>query len=205
MFLFCMNTNPHLEIIIGTMFSGKSTELIRRVNRYEVAGKKVQLFKPTVDDRYSVDYVASHDGLMKEVFHVRNVEELKKAYNPLTEVLGIDEPQFLESEIIDVCQKHVNNGGICVAAFLLKDCFDNFFKFNDGKRDTSEFVRIADHVTYLRAICTYRDNGDICGQEATRVQRFGLDGKPDLITSPVKQVGGKKDYAPRCRKHYQFI
>ena len=199
-----MNTNPHLEIIVGTMFSGKSTELIRRVNRYEVAGKKVQLFKPAIDNRYSADYVTSHDGLKKEVFRVNGVEELEEAYNHLTEVLGIDEPQFLESRIIDVCQRHVDNGGICVVALLLKDFRDNFFRFKDGNKDTSEFLRIADQVTYLKAICTYKDDGDICGQEATRVQRFGDDGKPVPLDAPLIVVGAKERYAPRCRKHYQF-
>ena len=199
-----MNTKPHLEIIVGTMFCGKSTELIRRVNCYEVVGKKVQLFKPFEDNRYSTDHVASQDGLMKEAICVKSTDELKEKYNPSIEILGIDELQFFKSEIIDLCRKHVNLGGICVVASLLKNCFDDYFKFDDGEKDTSELVRIADYVTYLKAICTYRNNGDICGQEATRVQRFGLDGKPDSIYSPVKQVGGKKEYAPRCRDHYQF-
>ncbi len=201
-----MNTEPHLEIIIGTMFSGKSTELIRRVNRYEVAGKKVQLFKPILDDRYSRDHVASHDGLKRTVTYVYDLDDLKRKYEPSIGVLGVDEPQFLESGIVDFTEEHVRRGGIAVVSPLLKDFLDNYFVFKDGKLDTSEFVRRADHVTYLKALCTYQvenSQDNVCGDEATRVQRF-IDGKVAPPDSPLVLVGGKEAYAPRCRKHYQF-
>ena len=92
-----MNTRPHLEIIIGTMFSGKSTELIRRINRYEIAGKTVQLFKPTIDDRYSLEHVTSHDGLKRDVTYVKDMNDLYGHLDAKKDVLGIDEIQFLES------------------------------------------------------------------------------------------------------------
>ena len=198
-----MNIAAHLEIIIGTMFSGKSTELIRRVNRYEVAGKKVQLFKPMLDDRYSLEHVASHDGLKRNVTYVKDLDDLKRKYEPSIGVLGVDEPQFLESGIVDFCEEHVQRGGISVVSLLLKDFLDNYFKFKDGHGDTSEFIRRADHVTYLKALCTYKTQDDICGNEATRVQRF-IDDAVALPNSPLVMVGGKEAYAPRCREHFKF-
>ena len=201
-----MDIEPHLEIIIGTMFSGKSTELIRRVNRYEVAGKKVQLFKPAIDARYSLNHVSSHDGLKKEVTYITDLAHLKTKYDPAKEILGIDEPQFLESGIVDFTEEHVHRGGIGVVSLLLKDFLDNYFKFKDGKKDTSEFIRRADHVTYLKALCTARsqqDQPEVCGREATRVQRF-IDGKVAPPDSPLVLVGGKEAYEARCREHYQF-
>lgn len=198
-----MNAEPHLEIIIGTMFSGKSTELIRRVNRYEVAGKKIQLFKPAIDSRYSVNHVSSHDDLKKEAVYVTDLDDLKKRYDPTKEILGIDEPQFLESGIVDFAEEHVRRGGITVVSLLLKDFLDNYFKFKDEKGDTSEFIRRADQVIYLKALCTFKQDDLVCGHEATRVQRF-LEGKVAPPDSPLVQVGGTEAYAPRCRKHYQF-
>ena len=187
------------------MFSGKTKRLIKRIRQYEKAGNRVQVFEPKKAIRYDPEHIVSHDGLKRKAFHVENVEELRGIYNPSIKIMGLDEPELFESEIVDFCIEHVNNGGICVAAFLLKDCFDNFFKFKDRKKDTSEFVRVADIVTYLKtARCNYEDNGIICNVESTRVQRFGLDGKPDSIDSPLVLVGAKERYAPRCRKHYQF-
>ena len=201
-----MNISPHLEIIIGTMFSGKSTELIRRVNRYEVVRKKVQLFKPSSDTRYSQNHVASHDGMTKEVIDVTDLADLMGKYDPAKMILGIDESQFLESGVVDFTEEHVRRGGIAVVSLLLKDFLDNYFVFKDGKLDTSEFIRRADHVTYLKALCKYQvgdSEDDVCGNEATRVQRF-IDGQVAPPDSPLVLVGGKGVYAPRCREHFKF-
>ena len=198
-----MNTNPHLELIIGTMFSGKSTELIRRVNRYEIAGYEIQLFKPAMDKRYSQEYVTSHDGLQKEVEFIQGLAEMEKRVRPTTEVLGIDEVQFMESDVVNFCDAYAQDGKIVVASGLLKDFQDKYFIFKDKLKDMSALLRIADHVTYLKAICTYQEELAICGNEATRVQRV-IDGKVAPADSPTVKVGGKKDYAPRCRKHFQF-
>ncbi len=198
-----MNTIPHLEIIVGTMFSGKSTELIRRINRYEIAGKKVQVFKPALDRRYSLSHVYSHDGLQKKVHNVRDMDELKRLYDPQIKVLAVDESQFLESEIVDFCEQHVIDGGISVVGLLLKDFRDNYFRFKGGKYDTSEFIRRADHVVYLKALCTFKLGEEICGEEATRVQRL-IESTVAPKDSPLVLVGGKEAYEPRCRQHYQF-
>ena len=199
-----MNTRPHLEIIIGTMFSGKSTELIRRINRYEIAGKTVQLFKPTIDDRYSLEHVTSHDGLKRDVTYIKDMDELYGHLDSKIDVLGIDEIQFLESVVVELCNQYANDGGIVVVSGLLKDFRDEYFPFKDGKKNMGDLLCDADHVTYLKAICTYKDNGKkICGNEATRVQRF-IDEEVADYDSPVIQVGGTEAYAPRCRNHFQF-
>ena len=200
-----------LEVIAGTMFSGKSTELIRRVNRYEISGLKAQLFKPAIDNRYDVKYVASHDGLTKKVIPVQDFADLRKKYNSKIEVLGVDEPQFLESSIVDLCEEHAQRGGIAIVALLLKDFKDNYFRFKDGRYDASEFLRRADWIISLSAICTHQENNptqnpeknQTCGRDATRVQRF-VNGQVAPADSPLVLVGQKEAYAPRCREHYVF-
>ncbi len=190
-----------LELIIGTMFSGKSTELIRRINRYEIAGRNVQLFKPALDDRYGRSHIASHDGLKRHVEYVSSAKEILDILDDATRVVGIDEVQFFSSDVIDICEGMANTGRIVVASGLLKDFRDDYFAFRDGQRDMSHFVRAADYMIYLKAICTFESNGEICGREATRVQRF-IDGKVAPSDSPIIVVGGKESYAPRCREHF---
>ena len=173
-----------LELIIGTMFSGKSTELIRRINRYEIAGRNVQLFKPALDDRYGRSHIASHDGLKRHVEYVSSAKEILDILDDATRVVGIDEVQFFSSDVIDICEGMANTGRIVVASGLLKDFRDDYFAFRDGQRDMSHFVRAADYMIYLKAICTFESNGEICGREATRVQRF-IDGKVEPSDSPM--------------------
>ncbi len=198
-----MNSTPHLELIIGTMYSGKSTELIRRVRRYEIAGLKCQLFKPAIDDRYGLDHVASHDDVRKEARYVKDIREIEQVLESDSRVIGIDEVQFLESAVVDFCNYQANQGRIVVAAGLLKDFLDKPFSFKDEKRTMADLVPFADHITYLKSICTYKDNGSICGHEATRVQRYVND-EVAPKNSPLVQVGGKESYAPRCREHFHF-
>ncbi len=193
-----------ITAIVGTMFSGKSTELIRLLKRLEISGYKIQLYKPSIDDRYSKQNVSSHDKLEFPATIVNSYEDLEKKYNPNVKVLGIDEIQFLESDVLSLLERHVMEyNGIVVVSGLLKDFKDDYFKFKDGKKDMSELIRIADDVVYLKAICTYKENGEICGREATRVQRL-IDGKVAPKDSPLILVGSTESYVPRCRDHYHF-
>jgi thymidine kinase len=201
------NTLPHLEVIAGTMFSGKSTELIRRCNSYEVLGFKVQLFKPSIDDRYSQDHVQSHDGLKKSVNYVTNLNDLKEKYDNSVDVVGIEEVQFLESGIVDFAEYLVDEGKKIVAmAGLLKNFKDEYFSFSDGKLNMADLVRRADFPTLLTAYCTFR-NGDLkarpCGNHATRVQRF-VSGDVAPFDADEVLVGGQEAYEPRCREHFNF-
>ncbi len=193
-----------LELIVGTMFGGKSTELIRRITRYEIVGMTVQVFGPSIDTRYSKDRITSHDKLQREANYVRSVQELEDKLSLSTQVIGIDEVQFFESSIIETCERYANRGKIVIAAGLLKDFRDEYFPFSDGKKSMSNMLKAADTSTILTAICNAKNgNGEICGSDATRVQRF-IDGQVAPYDSPVVQVGGKESYAPRCRQHYQF-
>ena len=206
-----IKNEARLEVIVGPMFSGKSTELIRRVKRYEIVGRKVQVFGPSIDTRYGRDNITSHDQLQLQANYVGSVQELEARVSPHTQVIGIDEVQFFESTIVDACEEYARQGKIVLAAGLLKDFRDQYFSFKDGKRTMSDLLRVTDITTFLTAICDAKNgDGEICGSEATRAQRF-LDGQVASYDSPLVQVGGKEKndsndftYAPRCRRHYQF-
>ncbi len=195
-----MLTEHGLTLITGTMFSGKSTELIRRIKRLEAADYPAQLFKPRIDDRYDLEHVTSHDGFKKRAVYVNSVDEIIANLKEETRVIGIDEIQFLESQVVQFCDQQAQNKIILVAA-LLKNFQDNYFPFRDGKLDTSDLLRIADHVVYLNAICTYQERGQRCRKSATRVQRF-VGGKIAPFDDPLVKVGGKEAYEPRCREHF---
>ncbi len=193
-----------LELIVGTMFGGKSTELIRRVKRYEIVGRNVQVFGPSIDTRYGQDSITSHDKMQREANYISSAQELEQHLSPDTQVIGIDEVQFFDSSIIETCEKYANQGKIVIAAGLLKDFRDEYFPFKGGKKNMSDLLRVADTTTLLTAICDAKNgSGEICGSDATRVQRY-INGEVAPHDSPVVLVGGKQDYAPRCRQHYQF-
>jgi len=193
-----------LELIVGTMFAGKSTELIRRATSYQGEGLQVQLFKPSIDNRYAENYIASHDGLKMPAYNVASVAEMMTQTHPYAEVIGIEETQFFESGIIEACQQYVSQGKIVIAAGLLKDFRDEAFAFKDGTKTMMDLFLTTDHVTILTAICkAQNERGEECKGAASHVQRF-IDGQVAPYDSPVVQVGGKEDYAPRCRQHYQF-
>lgn len=193
-----------LEVIAGTMFGGKSSELIKRIRRHEIIGRRVQVFGPNIDTRYGKDCITSHDQLQKEATYVNSAKELEEKMSPSTQVIGIDEIQFFESQIIETCELYANQGKIVIAAGLLKDFRDQYFPFRDEIKDMADLLKAADTISILSAICNAKNgNGEICGNGATRVQRF-IDGKVAPYDSPVVLVGGKESYAPRCRQHYQF-
>ncbi|MBI4441695.1 thymidine kinase [Candidatus Woesearchaeota archaeon] len=195
-----MKKEGRLEVITGTMFSGKSTELIRRLNRYEISGLRTILYKPAIDTRYAETAVASHDKLMRQAIPVSTMEEIRMHLSDKTEVLGFDEAQFLPSDIVPFCHEQAQYGRIVIASFLLKNFRDEAFPFMDGKRTVLDLMTIADSITSMTAICTYRET-ETCGRDASRVQRL-QDGKPVPYDSPVVLVGGKESYEPRCRLHF---
>ena len=199
-----MQKEARLEVIAGTMFGEKSSELIRRIKRHEILGREVQVFGPSIDTRYGKNSITSHDQLKREASYVSSARELEEILSPAAQVIGIDEIQFFESPIIETCERYAGQGKIVIAAGLLKDFRDEYFPFRDGNKTMSDLLKAADITTILTAICDAQDEaGEICGNDASRVQRF-LDGQVAPYDSPVVQVGGKESYAPRCRQHYQF-
>ena len=182
-----------LEVIVGNMFGGKSTELIRRVNRYKIT-KEYQLFKNNIDTRYK--NIASHDGMQLPATYVGSVAELEEKTNPKAEVIGIDEVQFFESSVINLCRKYVSQGRIVIVAGLLKDFRNQYFPFQDKVKNMSDFLLVADTLDFYTAICVAKNSQEeTCGREASRIQR--LTGEENTV-----KVGDERDYAPKCWEHY---
>src|SRR4051795_4109970 len=107
-----------LEVICGSMFSGKTEELIRRLKRAQIARQRVQVFKPRIDNRYAVEQVASHDGLLHHAVAVSNTAELEAALDPAATVIAIDEVQFFDWQVIDFCRALADRGMRVIVAGL---------------------------------------------------------------------------------------
>ncbi|WP_457742350.1 thymidine kinase [Thermococcus sp.] len=184
-----------LEVITGPMFAGKTSELIKRIERQAYAKRKVALFKPSIDNRYSRSDVVAHNGLRYRAYVVPTSEEGVKRIVDITvknnlDVIGVDEVQFFPMEIVETLNELANRGVYVIASGLNLD-----FKAEPFPVMKELLVR-ADNIVYLTAVCT------VCGRPATRSQRL-IDGKPAPRDSPVIMVGGKESYEARCRLHHK--
>jgi thymidine kinase len=179
-----------LELVVGSMFSGKSEELIRRVKRAVIARRAVQVFKPLIDDRYGVEVVRSHDGDSFVAEPVRSSTEILERLAPETTVVGIDEAQFFDAGIVEVCRRLVQGGRRVICAGLDLDFRGEPF----GPVPT--LLAIAEHVDKLQAICV------VCGEPGTRTQRI-VNGVPAYYDDPVILIGAKESYEARCRSCHQ--
>ena len=178
-----------IEVITGSMFCGKTDELIRRLRRAKIARQEIQVFKPQVDKRYSVDKVTSHAG---SEFKAEPVEQAKQILDLLqseTTVVGIDEAQFFDPQVVEVCRQLANNGVRVIVAGLDTDFRGEPF----GVMPT--MMAIAERVDKLHAICM------ICGGLASRTQRI-INGEPAKYSDPVVVVGASELYEARCRAHH---
>jgi len=189
-----MHPGGFLEVITGPMFAGKTTELIKRVERQAFAKRKVALFKPAIDTRYSTEEVVAHNGLSYGAYVVPTSEEGVELIREITlreglEVIGVDEVQFFSMSIVKALNELADSGVYVIASGLNLD-----FK-GDPFPVTKELLARADNIVYLTAVCT------VCGRPATRSQRL-IDGKPAPKNSPVIQVGGRESYEARCREHH---
>ncbi len=188
--------------IAGCMFSGKSEELLRRVDRSEIAGHNVMVFKPAIDDRWGKrGSVCSHAGSEHVAVSISNPEEILMFMNGSSELgikphmVAIDEIQFMGPKIVPVIQELLEmNIEVCFAGLPLDFRGEPF-----GSMPT--LLALADDIARLTAICTYKDNGEICGEDATRTQRLVND-EPALYTDPIIKVGAEEAYAPRCPEHH---
>lgn len=180
-----------IELVCGSMFSGKTEELLRRIRRAEIARKKVQLFKPTIDNRYGLVRVASHDGLAREdAIVVCNAEDVLRRLEVDTEVVAVDEVQFFDETIADVCDHLADRGLRVIAAGLDQDFRGEPF----GPMPL--LLARAERVDKLHAICV------ACGASASRTQRL-IDGRPARYDDPVILVGGSESYEARCRNCHE--
>jgi thymidine kinase len=178
-----------IEVVTGCMFSGKSEELIRRIKRAKIARQKVQVFKPSIDTRYSVVEVVSHAGEKVEALPVSSTKELLERIEEDTEVIGIDEAQFFDTEIVDALRKIAKSGKRVIVAGLDMDFRGEPFG------PMPYIMAIADEVLKLHAICT------VCGEDATMTQRI-INGEPASYNDPVIMIGASESYEARCKLHH---
>ena len=176
-----------IEVICGSMFSGKSEELIRRVRRVQIAKKKIQAFKPTMDSRYAVQYIYSHNGTKVEAINITEPKEILERIESDTEVIAIDEAQFYEDDIVRVCQKLADQGKRVIVAGLDQDFRGEPFG------PIPKLLAVAEYINKLQAICM------VCGNTASRTQRL-VNGQPAKYSDPTILIGAKESYEARCRK-----
>ncbi|MFL5606721.1 MAG: thymidine kinase [Gemmatimonadaceae bacterium] len=176
-----------IEVVCGVMFSGKSEELIRRVRRALIAKKRVQVFKSHLDERYSGLYhVSSHDGRTVQAVPVDSPEQIARELLPETQVIAIDEAQFLPIGIVDLATDLATRGLRVILAGT-----DTDFR-GEPFGPMPQLLAVAEQVDKLHAICV------LCGNPASRNQRL-IDGRPARYDSPVIMVGSAESYEARCR------
>lgn len=175
-----------VEVICGGMFAGKTEELIRRVRRAQIAKQKVQVFKPALDDRYTVEKVTSHTGIHFEATPVRETKDILDLVEDGTTVVAIDEAQFFDWTIADVCKALADRGLRVIVAGLDMDFRGEPFG------PVPLLMAQAEEVDKLHAICV------VCGAEASRTQRL-INGRPASYDDPVILVGAEEVYEARCR------
>ncbi|MGC9522410.1 MAG: thymidine kinase [Anaerolineae bacterium] len=179
-----------IEVICGSMFSGKTEELIRRLRRAEIARQRIQVFKPAVDVRYADKAIASHNGLQLNALPVEDGEALLRELDPEADVVAIDEVQFFEDDLVEICNELAEQGKRVICAGLDMD----FRGVPFGP--IPQLLAIAEKVDKLQAICV------VCGRPASRTQRL-IEGRPACYEDPVLLVGASEVYEARCRKHHQ--
>jgi thymidine kinase len=177
------NTNPKkgwIEVICGSMFSGKTEELIRRIRRAQIAKQKVEIYKPIIDNRYSTEKVVSHDAKEIHSVPIRSSSEILQLLNA-ADVVAVDEAQFFDEEILNVCLQLANQGVRVIVAGLDKDYLGNPFG------PMPALMASAEYVTKVHAVCVR------CGSLANFSHRISAD--DSLIV-----LGEKNNYEPLCRE-----
>lgn len=178
-----------VEIITGSMFCGKTDELIRRLRRATIARQKVQVFKPAIDVRYSEQKVTSHAGSAYDAIPIHHSSELMQHLEEDTTVVGIDEAQFFDFGLVSVVQTLADRGIRVIVAGL-----DTDFR-GEPFGPMPVLMAQAERVDKLNAICM------ICGGMASRTQRL-VNGEPAHYNDPVVIVGASELYEARCRQHH---
>lgn len=178
-----------IEVITGSMFSGKTEELLRRLRRADIAGQEVVAFKPAIDDRYGETTIGSHNGRQWDARIVPNegdeVWELYDRYDG-AEVVAIDEANFFSAELVEVCQTLASDGARVIASGI-----DQTFR-GEPFDPVPRLMAVAEYVDKLQAICS------VCGEPATRNQRL-IDGEPAHEDDPTILVAAEESYEARCR------
>ncbi len=168
-----------IEVVCGPMFSGKSEELIRRLRRAEIAKQKVAIFKPQIDDRYATGHIVSHSAQRLPSIPVTSSAEILQMAQD-AQVIGIDEAQFFDNDLVDVCQSLADQGKRVIVAGLDQDYRGKPFE------PIPQLLAIAEYITKTLAICMQ------CGNPAGRTQRLSSDAERVI-------VGAADIYEARCR------
>ena len=179
-----------IEVICGSMFAGKTEELIRRINRIHYAKKSIIVFKPVIDNRYDSKAVVSHSKKKVDSIPVASSNEILEHIKELPYAVAIDEAQFFDEGLIDVVERLANSGVRVIIAGL-----DMTFK-GEPFGIMTEILCRAEYVTKLQAIC------QVCGAPATRTQRI-IDGRPADYDDPIILVSASEKYEARCRHCHQ--
>lgn len=179
-----------VEVICGSMFCGKTEELIRRLRRARIAKQEVQVFKPVIDNRYDHKKVTSHSGLDVDAQPVDSSEDILAQMETSTTVVGIDEVQFFDDGIVDVVEALAEEGIRVIVTGLDMDFRGEPFGC------MPDLMARAEKVDKLQAICM------VCGESASRTQRL-VNGTPAHYDEPIVVVGAQEMYEARCRKHHQ--
>ncbi|KUP04184.1 thymidine kinase [Bacillus coahuilensis p1.1.43] len=188
--MYLMKHTGWVEVICGSMFSGKSEELIRRVRRTQFAKQSLMVFKPKVDNRYSEESVVSHNGTSVMAKPVEHSSVILDTVTADIDVVAIDEVQFFDENIVNVVEKLANTGHRVILAGLDQDFRGEPFG------PMPALMAIAEQVTKLQAVCA------VCGSPASRTQRL-INGDPACYDDPIILVGASEAYEPRCRHHHE--
>jgi thymidine kinase len=175
------DTHGWIEVIVGSMFSGKSEELIRRLRRAQIARQRVQIFKPQIDTRYASDHIVSHSEMRIASEVVASARALLERVEPHTEVVGVDEGQFFDHDLPDVCNTLADGGKRVIVAGLDQDYLGQPFE------PMPQLLAIAEYITKTLAICM------VCGNPANHTQRLVPSGDRVLL-------GAQGTYEARCRR-----
>ena len=191
-FLYHQYKEGWIEAISGCMFAGKTEELIRRIHVLSFAKKRIKVFKPKVDNRYSETEIVSHAGMHIPCLVVKEAKEILEYVDEDDEVIAIDEAQFFDEEIVDICEYLADLGKRVMIAGLDTDFRGEPFGVMPQLLTKAEFV------SKLTAVCAR------CGAPATRTQRL-VNGKPAAFDDPVIMIGAKDSYEPRCRHCHEVM
>lgn len=187
-----VTTGGHIEVITGSMFSGKTEELIRRLERAKIAGQDVEVFKPSIDDRYSEEEIGSHAGSKWSARVVDQDEDVEDVFSGIEAgVVAIDEANFFEDGLVQKCQELANHGKRVIISGI-----DQTYR-GEPFEPLPSLMAAAEYVDKLRAICTE------CGKPATRNQRL-IDGEPAHEDEPTVVVGADEKYQARCRHCHEL-
>lgn len=188
--MYLTNHGGWVEVICGSMFSGKSEELIRRVRRAKYGNLSVKVFKPVIDNRYDEESVVTHNGSAFVAIPIESSAEILGHIDDEIDIVGIDEAQFFDEGLIDVVDTLAKDGKRVIIAGLDTDFRGEPFGI------IPELMAFSESVTKLNAICP------ICSSPASRTQRL-INGKPASYNDPVILVGASESYEPRCRRHHE--